>query len=156
MKCVIAFFLLCVCAAGCSPFEYAKSGKQASVHSFRLADREIKILGLDPVAGRMVTKSTYDTEAVYSVLSRVRDLKLRKPGSSGLSGGVEFEMIIQKTVDGSPYSSGDLIKISGYLDGTTAWVKKGSTVEVVFANDTHNFVDLRQAGGCENEAHDEK
>lgn len=144
MKHCLQILLLCFCVTGCSQLEGTKSGKEASVHSFRLADREIEISGLDTVAGRMVAKPSYDTTEVYWVLSRVQDTKLRKPGSSGLSGGVEFEMIIQKTVDGSPYGVGDLIKITGGLDGTTAWVKKGGTAEVVFANDTHKFVDLRQ------------
>lgn len=60
-------------------------------------------------------------------------------------------MIIQQTVDGSPYGVNDLIKIAGGPDGTTAWVEKGGMVEVVFANDTHAFVGLRQPPSVGNE-----
>jgi maleate cis-trans isomerase len=135
---VINFALI----AGCVSSENMNNKKETKDHSFRLVDRQIKVTGYDPVSGAMVAVKDYSEQEVYPVIAIIKAVEITEPGTSGLSGSIVVDLVIQRAPQDSPYSSKEVIEITGGLDGTLEWISKGKEAEIMFHKNSNQFVDI--------------
>jgi len=112
LRILSALFCLSLACGGCSaePMKY----------TFQLADRQIRVVGFNPATGEMKTEPTYKSNEVYAVPARVTRVVMKKPGNSGLSGRVDYQLSVQAAPELSPYKKADVFLVTGVPDGTTA------------------------------------
>jgi hypothetical protein len=130
---------------------FSGCGGSPKKYTLYLADRQIRVLGFDPSTGQMNTEPTYRMDEIYTVLARVTDVALKNPGNSGLSGRVDYQLLVQTAPVSSPYKTGDILLVTGVPDGTTGWTTNGVIAAVVFLHPSNKFVDFKLAAKSTNE-----
>jgi len=118
---------------------------RAKAVSFRLSDRHIHIIGIDPIKGTLDTSPDYRMDDVYSVLVRICKVDYHPPGDSGLSGSLRYDAIVLTSPASCPYGKDDMLVIYGTPDGTTSWASVGGLANVVFLRDGDSFADFRES-----------
>lgn len=128
---IILFIMVC---SGCSHLQ------RNTV--FYLADRQIRVEGIEPATGRVITVPKYLNEESYCLPVHITKVEIEQSASPSLSGIAKYRVVVVENIHGCPFHSNDVIFLTGAPSPTLQWATNDGMANIVLKKVTNEFLDF--------------